>query len=175
MTVRLRPAEASDVALLEAWDRAPHVIAATTDDPAAEEGFGADWAGEIALQSDVFRYFIAEAGGRPIGAMLVIDPAREPTQYWGAIEECLRALDIWIGEADALGKGYGTKMMRLAIEACFSDPTVAAIVIDPLASNTRAHAFYRRLGFRAEGRRVFGDGSDCLVHRLTRADWAADV
>ena len=38
-------------------------------------------------------------------------------------------------------------MMRLAHERCFADPTVTAIVIDPLASNTRAIAFYHRLGY----------------------------
>jgi aminoglycoside 6'-N-acetyltransferase len=47
---------------------------------------------------------------------------------------------------------------------------VTAIVIDPLASNTRAHGFYQRLGFEPEGRRMFGD-DDCLVHRLTRKTW----
>jgi aminoglycoside 6'-N-acetyltransferase len=47
-------------------------------------------------------------------------------------------------------------------------------VIDPLASNTRAHEFYRRLGFRAVGRRLFGD-DDCLVHELTRRDWESTL
>ena len=173
MTIRLRPATASDIPLLAAWDSEPHVIAATSDDPDAQQAFGAEWDAEIAMQSHVYRYFVAEADGRPVGAMLMIDPAREPTRYWGEIEDGLRALDIWIGPADALGKGYGTEMMRLAIEACFADPSVTAIVIDPLATNTRAHVFYRRLGFRAEGRRIFGGGDDCLVHRLTRADWFA--
>jgi hypothetical protein len=53
---------------------------------------------------------------------------------------------------------------------CFAEPAVTAIVIEPLASNTRAHKFYRRLGFVAEDRRTFGD-DDCLVHRLTRLAW----
>jgi aminoglycoside 6'-N-acetyltransferase len=59
-------------------------------------------------------------------------------------------------------------MMRLAHDLCFADPRVTAIVIDPLTSNTRAHAFYRRLGYEPVERRVFGD-DECLVHRLTRA------
>ena len=46
------------------------------------------------------------------------------------------------------------------------------IVIDPLNSNVAAHRFYQRLGFAVEGRRMF-DEDDCLVHRLTRADWEA--
>jgi len=47
---------------------------------------------------------------------------------------------------------------------------VAASLKKPLASNTRAHRFYRRLGFLPEGQRMFGD-DDCLVHRLTRLTW----
>jgi ribosomal protein S18 acetylase RimI-like enzyme len=60
----------------------------------------------------------------------------------------LRAIDIWIGEAADLGRGYGTRMMRHALERCFADPAVKAVLIDPLASNTRARRFYERLGFR---------------------------
>ncbi|GAA0773189.1 GNAT family N-acetyltransferase [Brevundimonas olei] len=169
--VRLRPAVAADAAILMHWDKAPHVLACLTDDPDHHEA--ADWDEELAAQSDVFRYFIAEVDGRPIGAMLDIDPAGEPNGYWGEIEPNLRALDIWIGEADALNRGHGTQMMTLALDACFARPQVEAVVIDPLNSNTEAHRFYQRLGFRPEGRRVFNGTDDCLVHRLTRADWAA--
>lgn len=170
----LRPATEADIPVLKAWDREPHVISATTDDEDAEEAFeGTTWEHEIALQSDVYRYFIAELDGRPIGAMQICDPHLEPTHYWGEIEPNLRALDIWIGPAEMLGKGYGEQMMRQAIALCFADAEVEAIVIDPLASNTRAHKFYQRLGFKAQGRRLFHDEDDCLVMRLARADWEA--
>ena len=56
----------------------------------------------------------------------------------------------------------------MAIERCFADPAVAAILIDPLAANTRAHRFYERLGFRRVDRRVFAGVDDCLVYRLDR-------
>jgi aminoglycoside 6'-N-acetyltransferase len=171
-TVTLRPATAADAPLLAAWDRQPHVIACVTDDPEAETAFeGAVWAEEIADSSDVSFYLIAEVDGRPIGAMQVIDPHREPTKYWGDIEPDLRAVDIWIGEPDALGRGYGTRMMTLALDACFADPEVKAVVIDPLNSNAAAHRFYRRLGFADVGRRLFNDEDDCLVMRLERATW----
>ena len=167
----LRPATLADVATLEAWDAEPHVISATTDAPGAEQAFGDhDWRSELAMQSPVYRYLIAELDGRPIGAMLIIDPHQEPTHYWGEVEPDLRALDIWIGLASDLGHGHGTEMMRLAIDECFADPRVTAIVIDPLATNARAHRFYERLGFQPIGRRMFGE-DDCLVHRLDRAAW----
>ena len=171
--LRLRPATPDDANLLAAWDREPHVIACSTDDPEAEVAFGGiDWREELAEQSAISFYRIAEVGGRPIGVMQIIDPHLEPTHYWGEIEPGLRALDIWIGPKDALGRGWGTEMMRQALDACFVDPQVHGVVIDPLASNADAHRFYQRLGFRPEGRRMFGD-DDCLVHQLTRADWEA--
>lgn len=174
--VRLRPATLADAATLAHWDTKPHVIAATTDDPAATRAFGdIDWAKEIAAASPVSHHLIADLDGRAIGAMQIIDPQLEETHYWGEIGCGHRALDIWIGEEDALGKGHGETMMRLAFQRCFADQAVVAIIIDPLASNLRAHKFYRRLGFTPEGLRRFGeDGEDlCLVHRLTRAAWSA--
>lgn len=101
----------------------------------------------------------------------IIDPALEETHYWGDVPNHLRAIDIWIGEADDLGKGYGTHMMHLAIERCFAPKEVTAILIDPLATNTRAIRFYERLGFRFVERRQF-EGSDCMVYRLERSEWA---
>lgn len=157
--------------MLAAWDLEPHVIECSTDDPDADIAFGGiEWREELAEQSAVSFYRIAEVDGRPIGVMQVIDPHLEPTHYWGEIEPDQRALDIWIGPKDALGRGYGTQMMTLAIDACFAATEVTAIVIDPLASNTDAHRFYRRLGFEVVGRRMF-DEDDCLVHRLERAVW----
>jgi aminoglycoside 6'-N-acetyltransferase len=82
----------------------------------------------------------------------------------------MRAIDIWIGTAEDLGRGYGETMMRRAFKLCFANPNVIAIVIDPLSSNLRAHEFYQRLGFVPEDRRKFGD-DDCLIHRLTRLTW----
>ena len=113
---------------------------------------------------------IAEADGRPVGFVQIIDPRREDSHYWGEVPAGLRAVDLWIGEAGELNKGYGTRMMALALERCFAEPSVSAVLIDPLASNTRAHRFYERMGFRFVERRRFGDDA-CFVYRLDRAHW----
>lgn len=176
--VRLRPATLADVPALQAWDREPHVIACSSDRPDLEVAFdGIDWPEELAESSDVSFYRIAEVAHdglwRPIGVMQICDPHLEPTHYWGEIEPNLRAMDIWIGDPDALNMGYGTQMMTLALNDAFADPTVTAVVIDPLNSNTDALRFYQRLGFEVVGRRLFNDEDDCLVHRLTRERWRA--
>lgn len=169
LTVGLRLANVDDAPLFEDWSRQPHVISATTDDANADKAFdGAVWADELASQSEVSRYFVAEVDGEAIGALQIVDPHLEPTHYWGSIEPGLRAIDIWIGPADKLGRGYGEQMMRLALRHCFEDDSVTAVVIDPLASNERALRFYERLGFELLERRKFGE-DECLVLRLTRA------
>jgi aminoglycoside 6'-N-acetyltransferase len=165
MTVTLRPATPADIPLLSDWDSRPHVMACMGADAPP------DWEEDFALLGPDFQILIGEAAGRPVGVVQIIDPAAEPTHYWGDCEQGLRAIDIWIGEEKDLGRGLGTQIMSLAIARCFQSPDVTAILIDPLERNTAAQRFYARLGFQIVGPRRFGE-DDCVVMRLERASWA---
>jgi aminoglycoside 6'-N-acetyltransferase len=162
-SLTLRKATLADVALLRHWDEQPHVAAS---DPTA------DWAWEVELARapDWREQLIAEADGRPIGFVQIIDPLREEHHYWGTVGPNLRAIDIWIGDKADLGKGYGSRIMHLVLARCFADPAVEAVLIDPLAGNVGAHRFYERLGFRFVERRRFG-ADDCFVYRLERSSY----
>jgi aminoglycoside 6'-N-acetyltransferase len=159
VVIRLRSATFNDLDLLRHWDEQPHIIASDPND---------DWGWEVELNRtpEWREQLIAELDDRPIAFVQIIDPAREDSHYWGDVRENLRAIDIWIGEETDLGKGYGTTIMQLAIARCFADPKVTAILIDPLASNTRARRFYERLGFEFVEYRQFG-ADECCVYRLT--------
>jgi len=159
-TISLRPASLNDLALLTEWDNQPHVIASDPNDDW-------NWETELVRQVPWREQLIAELDERPIGILQIIDPFEEETHYWGEVDENLRAIDIWIGSAADLGRGYGTAMMKLAIARCFETETVTAIFIDPLTSNKRAHRFYERLGFQVVEERVFGEDL-CRVYQLTR-------
>ncbi|MDA9774471.1 acetyltransferase, partial [Saprospiraceae bacterium] len=99
------------------------------------------------------------------------DPFLEETNYWGKeIEPNLKGMDIYIGEETDLGKGYGEIMILMAFERSFEDPSIKAIIIDPLASNVRAIKFYERIGFDFIEARVFGT-TDCMYYRLNREKW----
>lgn len=163
--ISLRPATIQDLPLLRHWDEQPHTVASDPYD---------DWHWETELlRRPVWReQLIAELDGRPLGFIQIIDPAQEDTHYWGDVPPDRRAIDIWIGEADDLGKGYGTRMMQLAIDRCFTDAQVTAILLDPLVTNIQARRFYERLGFRFVEERLF-DEDHCAVYRLNRADWAS--
>jgi aminoglycoside 6'-N-acetyltransferase len=171
--VTLRRAAPADASWLDLWDTDADVISCSTDDPDATIAFeDTDWAEELGIDDEHSQWLIGEVDGRPIGAMQICDPHLEASHYWGDVAPNLRAVDIWIGAPGDRSKGHGAQMMRLALELCFSDPRVTGIIIDPLASNERAHRFYRRMGFKPVGRRTFGR-DDCLVHELSRRDWLA--
>jgi aminoglycoside 6'-N-acetyltransferase len=161
--INLRPATSADLDLLRHWDEQPHVIAADPNDDW-------HWEEELDRTPDWREQLIAEIDGRAIGFIQIIDPAREESHYWGDVAENLRAIDIWIGAETDLSKGYGTKMMQLALVRCFADPLVTAVLVDPLVSNTRVHRFYERLGFQFVERRQFEDDA-CFVYRLNRETW----
>ncbi len=126
-----------------------------------------DWESDLSESHGWREQLIAEVDGVSIGFVQIIDPALEESHYWGDVPHHLRAIDIWIGEADYLNRGFGTQMMKLALCKCFSAMDVTAVLIDPLTSNTRAHRFYQRLGFEFLEERTFG-GDECFVYQITR-------
>lgn len=163
LSISLRHATPGDLELLRYWDSQPHIVAAAPNDDWP-------WEEELPRRPHWRELLIAELDGTPLGFIQIIDPALEETHYWGDAPPNLRAIDIWIGEADNLGKGYGTIMMQLALERCFQPANVTAVIIDPLASNTKARRFYERLGFKFIEYRDF-DGDHCAVYELARSDW----
>ncbi len=161
--IKLRPATIADLAILQYWDEQPHIIASDPNDDW-------HWSEELKRNLEWREQLIAEINNRPLGFIQIIDPALDDEHYWGDIVPNLRAIDIWIGEEQDLGKGYGTKMMQLALMRCFKETSVTGVLVDPLASNTRAHRFYESLGFKFIEQRWFGK-DDCFVYRLNRTDW----
>ena len=158
--IKLRLASQNDLELLKYWDTKQHVIDSDPDD---------DWDWRIELnRNPIWReQLVAELDGRAIGFIQIIDPYEEETKYWGKVERDKRAIDIWIGEETDLSKGYGTKMMELAINRCFKEPNVSGILIDPLKTNLKAHRFYKKLGFEFIEEKDFG-GITCFVFELKK-------
>lgn len=158
----MRQATINDLSLLLYWDQKEHMMACDPDD---------DWNWAKELQKNPFwrEQLVADLEDRPIGFVQIIDPHYEESAFWGAVSKNLRAIDIWIGEETDLNRGYGTQIMRLAIEKCFKEPSTK-ILIDPLKTNIKAHRFYERLGFKFLEERKFYDDV-CFVYKLKREDY----
>lgn len=161
--IRLRNATIEDIPTLKYWDNQQHVIDCDPDDDW-------NWHYEIPRNPAWREQLIAESEGRPIGCVQIINPAQEDSHYWGEMAEGFRAIDIWIGSENDLGKGYGTEIMQQSLTRCFLCPEVKTVLIDPIASNLRAIKFYERIGFKYLEDRRLGD-SDCKVYCINRNTW----
>lgn len=159
-----RRATLSDVAVIRSWDADPDVI--------ASGGVDDDWEWEKVLQENppYQEVWLGVVGVDPIGVVVLLDATHDPSQYWGSTEPGVWALDIWIGSSEHRGRGWGTAMMLHALSRCFERHGASEVRIDPLDSNKRAIAFYRKLGFEDVGVRQFGQDS-CWVMNYSRQRW----
>jgi aminoglycoside 6'-N-acetyltransferase len=157
VSVSLRKATFHDSSVLKAWDLDDAVGASG----GADDNY--DWDFELPRLTSWREFLIAEVNAEPIGMVVLIDTLREERHYWA--DEAPTdswAIDIWIGNEENRSRGFGTKMMRQALARCFNEHRASCVLVDPLETNVRAIAFYRRLGFREVGPRRFGE-DQCLV------------
>jgi [ribosomal protein S5]-alanine N-acetyltransferase len=57
-------------------------------------------------------------------------------------------IDLFIGDENFLGQGYGTQIMQEFCNMLFSKPEVKRIVIDPWVENDNAIRCYEKIGFK---------------------------
>ena len=113
------------------------------------------------------------ATSTPMGVVVVLNTAADPSGYWGEVSPGTYAIDIWIADAAQLRKGYGTVMMKDAIDRCFRVHSAHTILVDPLAENDGAISIHQHLGVDVIGKRTFG-ADECTVLRLCRPDSGCD-
>jgi RimJ/RimL family protein N-acetyltransferase len=89
-------------------------------------------------------------------------------------------LGISIGERDYWSKGYGTDIMRLALQYAFFELNLRRVSLGLHAYNERALKTYQKVGFKLEGRsrgEGFRDGVrfDTLWMGILREEWLASA
>lgn len=88
------------------------------------------------------QFMICEKEGmRPVGSVYFRDIDREKREA---------EYGIFLGEDDALGKGYGTEAARLAVEHAFSRMDLKRLILRVFTDNEAAVRSYRRAGFIKE-------------------------
>jgi RimJ/RimL family protein N-acetyltransferase len=83
---------------------------------------------------------------------------------WDKINQTAE-IGIFIGDRDFLGKGYGTEAMKLLIQFAFDYLNIHSILLRVFSYNERAHACYRKVGFRE-----IGAWKESLVQKGKRHD-----
>ena len=84
---------------------------------------------------------LRKADGRPVGSVYLrdIDRTHNKAEY-----------GIFIGEEEALGKGYGTEAAKMMIAYAFRIEGLHKLMLRVLAENVRAQRSYEKAGFVKE-------------------------
>ena len=150
-----------DLPLLFAWVNQPAV---------------AQWWADVGLDLSTFqrRYLDKFAGGFEFPFMVLVD--KNPIGYieyyvanrigggwWPDQPDGVYGIDVFIGDSEKLGKGYGSLFIRLFIDSLFVKPEIKKIIIDPAIDNHRAIRCYQKVGFQPVGVRVTPLGQVMLM------------
>lgn len=167
-TFSFRPLTARDLPLLHEWLNRPHVAEWWDDERDLESvlrSFGAD------LGSPMIAMFLVCLDQEPIGYIQVYRVMGADPEWW--IDETdpgARGIDQFLANADQLGQGLGSSMVREFVAGLFADPEVTVVQTDPSPRNARAIRAYEKAGFRRVGEVITPDGP-ALLMRVSRAEF----
>lgn len=137
--VYLRPIRETDTELVVAWrnkERVRHNF--IYQKPFTKEGH-LNWLHTQVEPGHVVQFIICEkVSDRPVGSVYFRDIDREKS---------IAEYGIFIGEDDALGKGYGTQAAKLALAYAFEKLRLQSIFLRVFADNTAARKSYENAGF----------------------------
>ena len=138
--------------MISGWLAAPHV-AEWWDDPEIEIGHIREHMESISVEP-----LIVELDGRPIGYLQSYDPNLEDNHPYADQPFGTLGIDLSIGQADLVGIGHGSGIIRQFLQLLFEEGA-PRVIIDPDPRNARAIRAYEKAGFRALGRRQseYGD------------------
>ena len=134
-----------DLPLVGSWLRAPQVSRWWSPPDQALR----DIAGHLACAT--VAPFLACADGQPVGYVQIYHANPDP--FWAGhdLPRETFGLDLFIGETDMLGRGWGPRLIALALRRLFAMPEVARVHIDPDPENAIAIRAYEKAGFRRVG------------------------
>lgn len=148
----------ADLPLLHQWLQRPHVSAWWSEPPPSWEEVLQDYA-PTQLASEQVTAYITMLGDRPIGFAQSYVAMGHGDGWWEDITDPgIRGIDQFIGEADLLDQGLGTRMVGALAARLFEDPAVTRLQTDPSPTNPRAIRCYEKAGFRRAGNIITPDG-----------------
>ena len=159
-----RPLTREDLPLLHEWLSRPHVAewwGAPRSLADVEREYGPSIAGAVPD-----RGYIALLGGVPIGFIQSYVAVGGHREGWWLDEHDpgVRCIDQFLADADQLGRGLGTAMVRAFVRQLFADPEVTRVQTDPAPENVRAIRCYEKAGFRAAREVDTPDGRALLMY-----------
>ncbi len=137
--VYLRKMTVEDTDQVIAWRNAPHVMSQFIYRTPLTRETHLEWIRTKVDTGEVRQFIICvRENDRGIGSFYLrdIDPVKRTAE-----------LGIFIGEQDALGKGYGTEAVRLGVLYGFQSLGLERIILRVYADNEKAIRNYEKNGF----------------------------
>ena len=136
----IRPLLQADRPLLARWRAMPQV-ARWWGDPDEEDESGAEEAPEPRVAM-----WVAEFERRPFAFIQDYAVADWSPHHFDYLPAGSRGMDIYIGEAELLGVGHGSRLVRQHVETLF-ERGAPAVGIDPHPDNVAARRAFEAAGF----------------------------
>lgn len=148
--LRFRPLVDRDLPLLVRWLNEPHVVATYGQGRGASAAEVVAKYGPRARGVGPTRAFVIEVEGRPSGYIQTYRILDHPG--WAAqsgIADESHGLDLFLGAADLVGRGLGTRVLRRFVDdVVFGGTDAVAVVCDAFSTNPRAVRALEKAGFR---------------------------
>lgn len=133
-----------------------------------------DWINEISenLSANWVKYFIVECD-KPIGFLQYYETDKAPQGEWSAEPIGTVGIDYLIGDTEYLGKGYGSKIVRLFVDFIKSKNEYDYIVADPIVENITSIKVLENNGFKQNASGLFCldlTNTGIKIYRATKQD-----
>jgi RimJ/RimL family protein N-acetyltransferase len=159
-----RPVTPADFPLLYEWLGRSHVAEWWTPTPSLAE-VEAEF-GPLTADESTTRAYVVLGDGRPIGYIQSYVALGSGEGWWrDERDPGVRGIDQFLANAEDLGRGLGSAMIRAFVDRLFADPAVTRIQTDPSPRNRRAIRCYEKAGFRATREVETPDGRALLMIR----------
>ena len=159
-----RPLTSEDLPMLHEWLRRPHVAEWWHDPPNLVE-LERDYLPRGTSASST-RAYIALLAGTPIGFIQSYVALGSGDGWWEhETDPGTRGIDQFLANADQLGRGLGSTMVKAFVHQLLEDPSVTKVQTDPSPDNQRAIRSYQRAGFVVHSEVVTPDGPALLMLR----------
>jgi broad specificity phosphatase PhoE/RimJ/RimL family protein N-acetyltransferase len=162
-----RALTAADLPLLCEWLNRPHV-AENWDGPVTLPQVREKFEPELASK-EVTRY-IAWHQGNPVGFIQCYRVMGDREFWPHETDPNAFGLDMFLADAQQLGKGMGTSLLENFLRKVFGNPAVTRVQIDPSPDNKRAIRCYEKAGFTPQGVVQTPEGPALLMN-LERKAW----
>jgi aminoglycoside 6'-N-acetyltransferase-1b len=160
--ISLRPLSGSDVPQLHEWLGRSHVREWWGDVPTLEEL--SEQCDPEVLASEGVEAFVATSNGKPVGFVQVYVAMGSGEGWWETeTDPGVRGIDLFLADAEKLGTGLGTRLVRHLVDELFADPAVTKLQADPSPDNRRAIRCFEKAGFLPQGIIATPDGKACYM------------